>query len=265
MLATRWGEPHLPVVLCVHGLTRNRLDFKPLAERLSEKYCVHSIDMPGRGGSAWLADKNDYVFPTYVAVLLAWFKHLGEPRHVWIGTSMGGLLGMVMHAALKTKMRAFLINDIGPTIEPASIKRLQTYVGSKMQFTSLDECEAYLRMVAAAFGLKNDAEWRYLAEISSVANEAGVRLHYDPGLAVPFRSTPTGGVDLWPLWQGIACPTLIVRGAESDLLSRDTVDKMKQVQAQAQSVEIAGVGHAPCFFDADQQQVVVDWLQSLHP
>lgn len=248
-----WGDPAShDVVVCVHGLARNGRDFDVLAERLASRYRVLSVDMPGRGASEWLRDPNDYAFPTYLTTLTALFARANIERVGFVGTSMGGLLGMVLAAQPGTPIARLVINDVGPTLEAAALKRIGTYVGLDPRFATFAEIDAYIRKLSAPFGPLDDAQWLHLTSTNARQFSDGQwGLVYDPGIAVPFRNE-AAPPDLWPVWDLIRCPTLVTRGAESDLLSSATAQAMTERGPKANLVTFAGVGHAPTFMPGDQ-------------
>ena len=259
-----WGDPaNDRVVVCVHGLSRNGRDFDVLGEALASTHRVLAPDMPGRGASQWLADANDYVFPTYVTTLTALIARSGAERVAWVGTSMGALLGMVMAAQPNTPVTRMVVNDAGTVIEPAALARIRDYVGLAPTFATFAEAQAYIRAVSAPFGALSDAQWEHLT-LTSVAQNAEGRyaLTYDPGIAVPFRNAAAAPPDLWRFWDAIRCPTLILRGAQSDLLSAATAEQMAQRGPKPRVVEVPGVGHAPMLMSPDQYQPVVDFLRA---
>ncbi|MEO5700994.1 MAG: alpha/beta hydrolase [Casimicrobiaceae bacterium] len=257
-----WGDPANPqVVICVHGLTRNGRDFDVLAAALAPTHRVLAIDMPGRGESAWLRDPMDYGFATYVTTLTALIARSGAGQVDWVGTSMGGLLGMVLAGQPGTPIARLVINDIGPAIELAALTRIGGYLGRDPTFTTYDEAEAYIRTVSAPFGALEDAHWEALTRSSVREGPDGSwTLRYDPGIAVPFRANPVPA-DLWPAWDAIQVPTLVLRGRESDLLSHATAVAMTQRGARARLVEFAAVGHAPALLTPDQIEPIVDFLR----
>jgi len=258
-----WGHPASShVVVCVHGLTRNGRDFDALASTLSDRFRVLCPDMPGRGDSEWLADSNDYIFPTYLTVLTAVLAHADVGETAWVGTSMGGLLGMILAAQRATPITRLVINDIGPAIEPASLLRIAGYVGLDPVFDSFAALEAHVREVSAPFGALTDAQWTALASSTARQTADGRwRLKYDPGIAVPFRSPASSG-DLWAVWDAIRCPTLLLHGADSDLLSAQTVATMRTRGPKPRLVEFAEVGHAPMLLTTDQIAPVVAFLDA---
>lgn len=258
-----WGDPaNERVVVCVHGLSRNGRDFDVLAETLASTHRVLSVDMPGRGSSQWLADPGDYVFPTYLTTLTALVARSGVRTVDWVGTSMGALLGMVMAAQPGSPVARLVINDAGPLIEPAALARIGEYIGLAPAFATFADADAYIRRVSAPFGALTDAQWDHLTRTSVAQRATGQwALTYDPGIAAPFRNS-AAPPDLWPLWDAIRCPTLVLRGADSDLLSPATAAQMQRRGPQARLVEFAHVGHAPTLLAPDQVQPVVDFLRS---
>jgi pimeloyl-ACP methyl ester carboxylesterase len=257
-----WGDPaNDRVVICVHGVSRNGHDFDVLGEALSPTHRVIAVDMPGRGASQWLPDANDYVFPTYLTTLTALVARSNAARIAWVGTSMGALLGMVMAAQRDTPVSRLVVNDAGPLIEPAAVARIRDYLGLAPTFATFAEAEAYIRAVSAPFGALTDAQWDHLTRTSVAQNADGrYAMTYDPGIAVPFRGT-AAPPDLWPVWDAIRCPTLVLRGAESDLLSVATAQAMTARGPKARLVEFPGIGHAPMLLSADQTAPVVAFLR----
>jgi pimeloyl-ACP methyl ester carboxylesterase len=257
-----WGaSPNDNVVICVHGVGRNARDFDDLAAALAPTHRVLSVDMPGRGRSDWLADPNDYVFPTYLTVLTALVARSGAEQVGWVGTSMGGLLGMLMAAQPNSPLARLVVNDVGPTIEPSAIERIRSYFGLDPTFATYAEIAAYVRTISAPFGPLTDAQWEHLTR-SNVRERPGGRwgMAYDPGIAVPFRAA-AAPPDLWPVWDAIRCPTLVLRGRESDLLSAATVAQMAARGPRPAVVEFAGIGHAPTLQSHDQIDTVVRFLR----
>ena len=249
------------VVVCVHGLTRNGRDFDALARALPD-FRVICPDMPGRGRSDWLRDPNDYNFVTYVGALTALVARAGVPKVSWVGTSMGGLLGIVMAGQPESPVSRLVVNDIGPYVEPAAIERLKTYVGADPKFDTYESLEQYIRQISATFGPLTDDQWRHLAETTARQLDDGRwGLRYDPGIAVPFRTAVDQSPAVWAMWDRIACPTLLVRGAESDLLSQPTAASMMSRGPKPALIEFAGIGHAPMFLDDDQIEPVARFLR----
>ncbi|MBI5440451.1 MAG: alpha/beta hydrolase [Deltaproteobacteria bacterium] len=248
-------------VVCVHGLTRNARDFEDLAAALSPERRVVCPDMPGRGRSEWLSHPLDYSYPVYLSDLNALIARLDVGEVDWVGTSMGGILGMMLAAQPGSPVRRLVLNDIGPFVPAAALARIASYVGAAPGFRSLGELETYLRVIHAPFGPLTGREWARVAERSAERlPSGGYRLCYDPSIAVPLRLAPPSDVDLWSVWEAVTCPVLVLRGAESDVLTSETAKEMKRRGPRARVVEFGGVGHAPALMAADQVGVVRDWL-----
>lgn len=256
MAYREYGPSDAPcALLCVHGLTRNGADFARLAQRFAGAgWRVVCPDVVGRGRSDWLADPRHYDFPQYVSDLMALLARLDVERVHWLGTSMGGLLGMIVASFDDSPVERLLLNDVGPFLPAAALRRIGEYVGMAPAFATLAEAESFLRFVCAPFGDLGDEGWRELTGSSVRADADGQwRMRYDPRIADNFRTQAAGeDVDLWPIYERVRCPTLVVRGERSDLLSRATLEEMTQRGPRAPALEIAGVGHAPMFFDAAQ-------------
>jgi pimeloyl-ACP methyl ester carboxylesterase len=229
---------------------------------LSERVPHRRPDMPGRGDSAWRPTPTDSSVPTDPAALTTLLAHADVERVAWVGTSMGGLLGMVMAAQRDTPVTRLVINDVGPVIEPAALTRISGYVGLDPVFDSFAALEAHIREVSAPFGALSDAQWTELARSTARQTADGKwRLKYDPGIAVPFRSATPATTDLWAVWDAVRCPTLLLRGAESDLLSPDTAAAMRGRGPKPRFVEFPGVGHAPMLLTPEQIAPVAAFLE----
>jgi pimeloyl-ACP methyl ester carboxylesterase len=263
---TDWGSPDAErVVVCVHGLTRNCRDFDFLAQALAADFRVICPDVAGRGRSDWLANKADYGYPQYCADLTAVIARAtagGKPRKVyWVGTSMGGIIGMLLASRSGSPIERMVVNDVGALVPKAAVERIAAYVGKDPHFRTLEELEALVRLVLAPFGALTDAQWRHLTVTGARQHADGSwGLAYDPGIAEAFRKAPPADVDLWAYWDAVRCPTLLLRGAQSDLLERDTALKMTRRGPQARLVEFEGVGHAPALMADDQIRTVRDFL-----
>ena len=264
---TEWGSVDAPrTVVCVHGLTRNSRDFDFLAQRLVERGVrVVAPDLPGRGRSEFLPRGEDYNTHVYLTAMSALIARLGVREIDWVGTSLGGHIGMELAARAGTPIRRLVLNDFGARVPVAALQRIGAYLRRAHAFATLGEAEAYLRDVYAPFGKLTDAQWRHMAVHGVVQDKAGLKLHYDPAIIEQFTRPLLLDVVLWGLWEHVTCPTLILRGEDSDLLLRRTVDEMKRrgraaEQGLVQSVEIAGCGHAPALMSADQAALVEDFL-----
>lgn len=257
-----WGEPGNPrVVICVHGVGRNGRDFDVLADALAPTHRVLAIDMPGRGASDWLADAHDYVFTTYLTTLVALIARSGADAVDWVGTSMGGLLGIVAAAQPKTSIARLVVNDVGPVIEPAALERIRAYFGANPDFATYADIAQYVRTISAPFGPHSDAQWDHIVRTNVREDPDGRwRIGYDPGIAVPFQAA-AAPPDLWPAWDNIHCPTLVLRGAESDLLSVATAKEMARRGPKPSLVEFADVGHAPTLLSTEQIDPILKFLR----
>jgi pimeloyl-ACP methyl ester carboxylesterase len=262
MAYTEWGEPDNPqVLICAHGLTRNGRDFDDLAQAMSDRYRVVCPDVVGRGRSDWLGVKSDYGFPLYVADMVTLIARLNVESVHWVGTSMGGLIGMLLAGLPHTPVTRLVLNDVGPVITAASLQRIGQYVGRAPKFPSMEAAEAYIREVSATFGQLTDAQWRHLTCYSVRPVEGGFSMVYDPGIGDVFRAMPVvADVDLWDAYRAVQCPTLALRGAESDLLERATLEKMAECGPRAQLHEFVNVGHAPMLMNDEQIGTVREFL-----
>lgn len=258
-----WGEASAPrTVLCVHGLTRNGRDFDRLASVLAQRWRVACPDIVGRGRSDWLPDPAGYGYPQYLADMNALIARLDVASVDWIGTSMGGLIGMMLAALPNSPIRRLVLNDVGPFIPRAALERIALYVGLNPTFDSVGELETHLRKVHEPFGPLTDSDWRHLAlQGYRRLDDGQFGLAYDPGIANAFKGK-IADVDLWPVWDAIACPVLVLRGARSDLLLAETAAEMSRRGPQAKVVEIAEAGHAPGLMSTDQINLLRDWLAS---
>lgn len=267
-----WAGPRAdaPVLVCVHGLSRQGRDFDALARAMSDRYRVICPDVAGRGHSDWLRQPAGYQVPAYVADMVALLARLDVEQVDWVGTSMGGLIGLGLAAlprpdGVASPIRRLVLNDVGPAIRFEALQRIGTYLGKAPRFASVAEGAAYLRSISAGFGPHTDEEWLVLAAPMFRQEGAEWRLHYDPAIALPFAAvTPelvaAGEAALWAAYDQLRCPTLLIRGAESDLLTAETARAMTQRGPHARLVELPGVGHAPTLIHDDQVSIVREFL-----
>jgi pimeloyl-ACP methyl ester carboxylesterase len=263
MAYLEWGDArNREVLVCVHGLTRTARDFDELARSLQGQLRVICPDVAGRGDSDRLADPMLYGLPQYVADMVTLIARLDVEAVSWVGTSMGGMVGMALAAQVGTPVRKLVLNDAGAVLARGALERIAAFVGLAPAFPSVEKAEEYVRTVSAGFGPHADAQWRHLTQTWLRKNEDGTwRAHYDPRIAEPFRaSVPEKDLELWPLYDAVRCPTLLLRGELSDLVSRATAAQMAARGPKARVVEIAGVGHAPSLMQPDQIAVVRDFL-----
>ena len=252
-------------VLCVHGLTRNGRDFDSLAETLSPRFRVVCPDMPGRGRSDWLDEADAYNFPFYLAVLGALYARLDVPAVHWVGTSMGGLIGILFASLPNAPVRRLVLNDVGPVIASDGLARIGAAISEDRGFSNRQELEDDLRQRYAGFGPLTTEQWRHLVAHSGRTRSDGkLGLAYDPkigeGFRAPAREASLRDVDFWPFYDRITCPTLLLRGADSDILQRGDAVAMTQRGPHAEIVEFAGIGHAPALMAEDQIAAVRDFL-----
>lgn len=285
----QWGSPAAShVIVCVHGLSRQGRDFDVLARALIASAMVqgHKLrivcpDVVGRGQSEWLANPLDYQIPTYATDILALLNRLHTESPIatfdWVGTSMGGLIGMAVSGSpqltLPAPVRKLVLNDVGPTLEWTALQRIGTYLGRAGEFTSLAAAAEALWTVSSSFGPHTPAQWQALCEpmlkpvpaLDALSTSERWQLHYDPAIAVPFRgateeTTAAGQAALWQLYEQIKADTLLLRGASSDLLSKLTAEDMARRGPRARLIEFEGVGHAPTLVTDDQVAAVSDFL-----
>lgn len=263
MAYREWGEPDNPqVVLCAHGLTRNSRDFERLAAALAPEFRVVAPDVPGRGQSDWLSDPQDYNLHYHLQDMLVLIARLNVTQLGWVGTSMGGLIGMALAGLPGSPINRLLINDVGPVLIPAAVMRIAQYVGNAPADMDYDTACAFVRMASASFGPHNEADWAFLTEVMLKADAQGHwGLNYDPAIAKMVRAAISGvPIDLWSSYDHIQCPTLLLRGADSDLLTPETVAQMCQRGPKPVCVEFPGVGHAPTLLQPEQIAVVRDFF-----
>lgn len=270
------GDPRHPhVIVCVHGLSRQGRDFDALARELSRFARVICPDVAGRGESDWLADSRAYQVPVYAADMLALLTQLHAQAPIetldWVGTSMGGLVGMGIAGQpglpLPAPIRKLVLNDVGPVIEWQSLERIASYLGKSLQFPNFESAAAAMRLISLGFGPHSDEQWKQLSQaMVKPLSDEGVVLHYDPRIAEPMAGmthemAQAGEVLLWQLYDQIQAQVLLVRGADSDLLSQATAQSMRQRGPKALCVELEGVGHAPTLVAPGQIALIREFLQ----
>ncbi|MBV6632757.1 MAG: alpha/beta hydrolase [Alphaproteobacteria bacterium] len=251
------GDP----IFCVHGLTRNGRDFDPLAKALADRgRRVICPDVAGRGESDWLTNHDEYNNPIYGQHLMGLLAHLGLGQVDWIGTSMGGLIGMGIASLGPVPIKRLIINDVGPVVTATSLNRIGDYVGRDLSFESVGALEQHLRVIHAPFGDLSDEEWAHLAKYSARIDGDRYRLAYDPAIAKAFEVKIEDDMALWPIWDAIQSPTMVIRGGVSDLLTSDVAEQMTVRGPRAKLFEVPGVGHAPALMDPAQISAIIEWL-----
>jgi pimeloyl-ACP methyl ester carboxylesterase len=263
-----WGDAANPKVLvCAHGLTRQGRDFDTLAAALAGDYRVVAPDVVGRGQSDWLADPVGYQLPAYVGDMVTLLARLDAQTVHWVGTSMGGLIGLGLASLAGSPVGKLVLNDVGPVIQAEALARIGAYLGLPMRWTTLDEAADYMWSISKGFGPHTREQWLALTRPMLKPDGDGWKPHYDTAIAVPFRAiTPelaaAGEAAMWKAYDAIRCPTLLLRGADSDLLTRDTALAMTQRGPKARLHEFDGVGHAPMLTVPEQIDVVREFLLS---
>jgi pimeloyl-ACP methyl ester carboxylesterase len=261
---TEWGEPDRPALVMWHGLARTGRDFDEAAEALSRDYFVLCPDTLGRGLSSWARDPAvDYSYASFGRTALAMLDHYGIDRMRWIGTSMGGLIGVTLAAgALRERITHLVINDIGPDIPEAGVERITSYVGNPPVVDSVRELEAWLRASYAPFGANTDAFWRRMADTSSRRTDAGrITCHYDPAIIAQF-TCHRADLDVWDAYDSLGAKTLLLRGATSDVLSAEVATRMTMRGPRPRLVTFPACGHAPTLATASEVALLKDFLAS---
>ena len=263
-----WGDARNPrVLVCVHGLTRQGRDFDVLARAMADEYRVVCPDVPGRGHSDWLADPTGYAVPAYVANMVTLLARLDARQVDWVGTSMGGLIGMGLCSLPGAPVRRLVLNDIGPAIDYEGLARIGTYVGKPAHWRSEQEAADALWAISQGFGPHSAEQWMTLTRPQLRPDGEGFKPHYDPAIGLAFQhitreNAAAGEAMLWAAYDAIACPTLLLRGMQSDLLSAATAQAMSGRGPRARLVEFEGVGHAPTLVQPEQVKAVRDFLLS---
>lgn len=265
-----WGDTsNQDILFCVHGLTRNAHDFDFLARALSTEYRIIAPDMPGRGDSEWLSHTANYNYVSYMMDCLALLEHLAVGHAHWIGTSMGGIIGMmvaVLHPGILTSLT---LNDIGARVPREGLQRIVAYVSqTPASFASRAEAETRLREVVATFGLTTQQQWEHLFRYSIKESPDGqFRFAFDPNILEPVRQqtenfTQIEDIDLTEFWQAVTIPCLLIRGGDSDILTQAIADEMLAANPQSVLKTFPGIGHAPTLMEDNQITVIREWLKS---
>ncbi len=258
-----WGsETASRTALCVHGLTRNARDFDRLAEHLADEWRVIAVDVVGRGKSDWLEDAAGYTYRQYIADMLRIVDRLHLKEVDWIGTSMGGIIGMMIAAQPDSPIKRLVLNDVGPHLTVAALRRIASYLGTPQSFASLDELKAHLKEIYSTFGMLPDSEWGEMAQHGHRRDAEGrYWLSHDPKIAQAALSSIDRDIEMWDTWDKIRCPVLLLRGENSDLVSGKSVEQMQHRGPRTQVVEIPNVGHAPALRTTNQIKIIRDWLK----
>ncbi len=260
-----WGpEDAGRTVVCVHGLTRNGRDFDDLARALAGRgWRVAAPDVVGRGDSDWLVGKAGYDFAQYVADMTLLIARLGGQPVSWVGTSMGGIIGQMIAAGRDAPIRAMVLNDIGPFLDKAGLARIKGYVGNDPSYATFEEAKAAIDDVTDKFGPMDADQRRRFVELSVRTRTNGaITMNYDPKIAWTIKEAEPADIDLWPMWSAIRCPVLVMRGAESDLLSAATAKRMRAEGPKAEEYVVDGVGHAPALMSEAEIARIAEFLEA---
>lgn len=260
------GDAGKPAILCLHGLTRNSRDFADLAERYSPRFRVIALDFRGRGQSDYDPIPSRYLPITYAGDVIELLDQLQLPKAIFVGTSLGGLVTMIIGATAPQRIAASVLNDVGPDVAPGGIDRILTYVGKDVRFKSWDEAaDRIASNYGASFERFTHEDWVKMAKRNCREEEGEIRFDYDMAIAEPFKTAgPTPQVDLWPLFQALGSkPLLVIRGEKSDLLTAEATEKMKQVVPGVKIATVAGVGHAPELSEPEAVAAIDQFLASL--
>lgn len=262
MVYRQWGSSDNDrVLVCVHGLARNGRDFDDLAKVLARDYRVICPDVVGRGSSDWLPIGVEYGIPQYLNDMTALLARLNVEQVDWLGTSMGGIIGMCLAAMPQSPIRSLLINDVGTFIPSEALQRISGYLGDK-RFSSLDEVERFMRINYTALKNIDDRQWAHLAKQGVRELDDGqFALHYDPAIAAAIAANAGEDIHLWPVWQAVSCHQALIWGEDSDILSADTVQQMQAHRPDMELLALPGIGHAPSLMEPEQIHWVQDWLR----
>ncbi len=257
-----WGRKDAPALLMAHGLARTGRDFDDLAEVLADTYHIICWDMLGRGLSQWSPDPdNEYRLDFFARIAQEFVDQVGFAQMRWVGTSMGGAIGMVAGATtLKGRISHLVLNDSAPALAPPAIERIKTYAGNPPEFDTVVELETYLRTIYKPYGWQSDAQWRRMTETSARRLPSGkITTHYDPNMVRQFRVVPDD-YEIWRHYDALEIPTLVLRGVDSDLVLQETVEEMTRRGPRAKLVVVPDCGHAPCLNVPEQIKIVRDFL-----
>jgi pimeloyl-ACP methyl ester carboxylesterase len=259
MAWVEFGDPEATPLICVHGMTRNGRDFDVLARALSDRFHVICPDLPGRGESDWLPDTSLYQPQNYVIALAHLLARIGRPA-MMLGTSLGGICAIAIASAIGQPLTRMVLNDVGPQIPAAALRRIRDYVARQPVFPDMPALEAHLREVHATFGPLTDPQWEMLARHSGRLLEDGrVMLHYDPGIGKPMRGPMIADIDIWPWWDKIRIPVMAIRGEHSDLLLPRILARM--ARSGADILEVPDAGHAPALMDTPTIEAIRAFLE----
>lgn len=256
-----FGKPSSPALFCVHGLTRNGRDFDFLAEVLSENFYVLCPDMPGRGKSAWLAP-NQYNYEIYTAEIGQLLASLNITKAHWLGTSMGGVIGLSVANAYPGVIQSLILNDVGCSIPKEGLARIMAYAGVFLKFPAREKAEEHIRTTCSPFGITDEKHWQHLFTHGLVHKPDGWQLHYDPNITAMLKDAEVKDIDLWPLWEAVkTSPALLIRGMQSDILPETVAERMAQNHPNLTRYNVENAGHAPALMAERDIAFIQDWLK----
>jgi len=266
MAYREWGDRNDKVLICVHGLSGNSADFQDLAIALQDHYRIICPDIVGRGESDWLADPLNYGLPLYVSDVLTLIQQLKLNPVDFLGTSMGGLIGMFLAAKAPGVISRLIINDIGPCLPAEGLKRVVKENTEKPDLQTWEQVQQYIRKRYAPSGKTSDREWEDLAKNTvKLTPENTYRLHYDPNIVANLAQVPPDKLktlEFWQEWSSVNCPVLLLHGEHSDMLVPEIIEQMQATHPETTVQEFANCGHSPSLTSAEQIQAIVNWLMS---
>lgn len=262
MVYHEWGsQDNERVLVCVHGLARNSRDFDEIAKALSREYRVICPDIVGRGESDRLLNPADYGMPQYLSDIMVLLARLNVEKVDWLGTSMGGIIGMLLASMPKSPIRKLILNDIGAFVSQDALARIGDYLVPK-HFATLDEAQDFMQATYAGLRNLTDIQWQNLTRHGFRQEAQGWTQHYDPAIGDITRATANQDVDLWPAWRAIQCPQMLIWGEDSDVLSRATVEQMQQENSAMSLYSLPGIPHVPSLMEEAHIQKITQWLRT---
>lgn len=259
-----WGDENNPnTVICVHGLARNCRDFDKVADKLSEKFRVIAIDMVGRGKSEWFKNKKLYNYPTYCQDILKFMDLLDLKKVHWLGSSMGGIIGMLLSAGYPKYIKSLVLNDIGPFIPGKSVAKVAKYLSLNPAFDNFDDAKSYVKVMLSPFNIP-EHEFDYVTLNSTSMDSNGkYRLAFDPGVSIGMKltTTRTKDLELWDYWNKINVPIMVIRGGKSNFLDKETFGTMLDTKKNIKLYSVPEAGHTPSLMEEDQINEIMGWLK----
>ncbi|ABV74952.1 hypothetical protein A1C_03330 [Rickettsia akari str. Hartford] len=258
-----FGDPkNKNIIVCAHGLTRNAHDFDKIAKELSTNYRVISINYPGRSDSENFKKSNHYNYTTYIKDTLFFLKRLNIKNPIWLGTSMGGIIGMVLASKYKNIFKALILNDIGAFIDAAPLMKIGGYAKKTILLDDLASAKEHLKLIYAQIGIKDEEDWDYLTKYSVISTFGGkYKMNYDPAITQGMKNASNQeDVKLWSVWNKIKCRILVIHGMKSQILTKSTVNKMKETKI-FDLYDVKYAGHAPSLMNFEEINYIKSWLE----